>query len=98
MAVAVVLSGLRRIIAFVVETPQLKVDLLLVLEASSLPLLDGPADGLNPSALAHVLRERQHETGRRCSRRPKRRRPGRADCPASTERWFYDARLQEADN
>ena len=31
------------------------------LVSSALPLLDGPADGLNPSALAHVLREVQRQ-------------------------------------
>ena len=66
MAVAVALSGLRRIVAFVVETPQLKVDLV-------------------QRAAGHQLFAL-------------RLRPGRADCPASTEKWFYDARLQEADN
>ena len=93
-------SGLRRVVAFVVETPQLKVDLaqraaghqLLALRlrpldkddfgrsdrfarptfgflddgkealvSVALPLLDGPTDGLNPSALAHVLRKVQRQ-------------------------------------
>ena len=31
------------------------------LVSAALPLLDGPADGLNPSALAHVLREVQRQ-------------------------------------